>query len=62
VWGPNGSSRRDARERSMFRLTRATIVVSQPPRLSTPLVPARLARSQASWTASSASLSEPSIR
>jgi hypothetical protein len=46
----------------MFRQTRATIVVSQPPRFSTSLVPARLTRSQVSWTASSASASEPSIR
>jgi hypothetical protein len=58
---PRGSSRRAARERSMSRHTRATTVVSQPPRLSTPPVPARLTRSQASCTASSASLSEPSI-
>ena len=46
----------------MFRHTRATTVVSQPPRFSTSLVSARLTRSQASWTASSASLTEPSIR
>ena len=59
---PSGSSRRDLRERSMSRQTRATTVVSQPPRFSTPLVSARLSRSQASCTASSASLSEPSIR
>ena len=50
------------RDRSMFRQTRATIVVSHPPRFSTSLAPARLTRSQASWTASSASVSEPSIR
>jgi len=56
------SSRRDARERSMFRHTRATTVVSHPPKFSTPLVSERLSRSQASWTASSASLTEPSIR
>jgi hypothetical protein len=31
-------------------------------RVSTPLVSERLSRSQASWTASSASLREPSIR
>ena len=60
--GPSGSSRRDLRERSMSRHTRATTVVSHPPRFSTPLVSDRLRRSQASWTASSASLSEPSIR
>ena len=52
----SGSSRRALRERSMSRHTRATTVVSQPPRLSTPLVSARLSRSQASCTASSASL------
>ena len=57
-----GSSRRDSRERSMFRHTRATTVVSHPARFSTLPVSARLRRSQASWTASSASLSEPSIR
>jgi hypothetical protein len=57
-----GSSRRDVRERNMSRDTRATIVVSHPPRFSTPLLSARLSRNQASWTASSASLSEPSIR
>jgi hypothetical protein len=42
--------------------TLATVVVNQPPRLSTPLVSARLSRSHASWTASSASAGEPSIR
>jgi hypothetical protein len=41
----------------MFSATRATIVVSQARRFSTSLVSARLSRSQASWTASSASLS-----
>ena len=40
------------RERSTFRHTRATIVVSQALRLSTPLASDRLRRSQASWTAS----------
>ena len=58
----SGSSRRDLRERSMSRHTRATTVVSQPPRFSTPLVSARLSRSHASCTASSASVREPSIR
>ena len=58
----SGSSRRVRRERSMFRHTRATTVVSQPPRFSIASASARLSRSQASWTASSASLSEPSIR
>ena len=59
---PSGSSRLDLRERNMSRDTRATIVVSHPPRFSTPLVSQRCSRSQVSWTASSASLSEPSIR
>jgi hypothetical protein len=57
-WASQGSSR----ERSMLRQTRATTVVSQPPRFSTSLVSERLSRSQASWTASSASLTEPSMR
>ena len=39
-----------------------TTVVSQPPRFSMAPGSERLSRSQASWTASSASLSEPSIR
>jgi hypothetical protein len=60
--GSIGSSRRRVRERSMFSDTRATIVVSQPPRFSTPPAPARLSRSQVSCTASSASLAEPSMR
>jgi hypothetical protein len=42
--------------------TRATTVVSQPPRLVTAVVSARLRRSHDSCTASSASLSEPSMR
>ena len=46
--GVNGSSRRDVRDRSMSRHTRATTVVSHPPRLSMPVVPARLSRSHAS--------------
>jgi hypothetical protein len=46
----------------MFRQMRATTVVSQPPMFSTPLASLRLSRSQVSWTASSASLAEPSIR
>ena len=37
-------------------------VVSQPPRLWTSLVSARASRSQVPWTASSASVREPSIR
>ena len=60
--GPTGSSGRALRERSMSRHTRATTVVSHPLRFSTSLVSERLRRSQASWTASSASLNEPSIR
>jgi hypothetical protein len=59
---PTSSSRRDRRTRSMSRHTRATTVVSQPPRLATASASERLRRSHASWTASSASLSEPSIR
>jgi hypothetical protein len=61
-WTASGSSCRRLRERSMFRHTRATTVVSQPPRFSTSAAPARLSRTQASCTASSASASEPSIR
>jgi hypothetical protein len=57
-----GSSRRDARVRSMSRHTRATTVVSHPRRLSTPLTSVRLNRIQVSWTASSASLTDPSMR
>jgi hypothetical protein len=48
--------------RAQHRHTRATTVVSHPPRFSTALVSERLRRSQDSCTASSASLSEPSIR
>ena len=58
---PIGSSRRDFRERSMSRHTRETTVVNQPPRFSMVAVSVRLRRSHASCTASSASLSEPSI-
>ncbi|CAM5729536.1 hypothetical protein SFUMM280S_10154 [Streptomyces fumanus] len=57
-----GSSRRAVRERSRSRQIRPVTVVSQPPRLSTPSAPARSSRSQVSWTASSASAREPSIR
>jgi hypothetical protein len=52
----------DLEVRSMFRQTRATIVVSHPPRFSISSAPARSTRSQVSWTASFASASEPSIR
>ena len=58
----NGSSRREVRERSMFRHTRATTVVSHPPRFSMLSLSARLSRSHVCCTASSASLIEPSIR
>jgi hypothetical protein len=57
----SGSSRRALRERSTLSDTRATTVVSHARRFSTSLVSDRLSRSQLSWTASSASLSEPSI-
>jgi hypothetical protein len=46
----------------MSRQTRATTVVSQARRFATSRVSERLSRSQVSCTASSASLSEPSIR
>ena len=58
----NETSRRRRRERSMCRHSRATTVVSHPPRLSICSALDRLSRIQASWTASSASVSEPSIR
>ena len=58
----SGSSPRVLRARSMFRHTRATTVVSQPPRFSISSASLRLSRTQASCTASSASLSEPSMR
>ncbi len=57
-----GSSRRDLRDLSMLRDTRPTTVVSQPPRFSISSASERLSRIQVSWTASSASLSEPSMR
>jgi hypothetical protein len=46
----------------MFRHTRATTVVSHPVKFWTSLVSARLTRSQASCTASSASADDPSMR
>ena len=52
----------DVRDRSTFSETRPTTVVSQPPRFSIAAASVRLSRSHVSWTASSASLSEPSIR
>jgi len=45
----------------MSRHTCPMTVVSPPPRFSMQLVSERLSRSQASWTASSASLMEPSF-
>jgi hypothetical protein len=57
-----GSSRRVRRERRMFSDTLETTVVSQPGRFSTSAVPVRSKRIQVSWTASSASVSEPSMR
>lgn len=62
TWTPSGSSRRVSRERSTFRQTRATTVVSQPPRFSTAAESERFSRTHASCTASSASLNEPRIR
>lgn len=58
----SGDSPREVRERSMSRHTRPTTVVSQPPRFSIPSAPARFSRSHASCTASSASVSDPSMR
>ena len=46
----------------MFSATRETTVVSQARRFSTSVVSVRSKRIHASWTASSASLSEPSMR
>ena len=62
TWVAIGSSRRDLRARSMFSETRAMIVVSQARRFSTAWLSERLRRSHVSWTASSPSASEPSIR
>jgi hypothetical protein len=47
---------------SWLRHTRATTVVSHPPRFSMFFPSERLSRSQTSWTASSASFIDPSIR
>jgi hypothetical protein len=58
---PTESSRHARLARSMPRQTRATTVVSQPPRFATAWVSARESRGHASCTAS-ASLAEPSIR
>src|SRR5262245_31407673 len=46
----------------MFKLTRATTVVNHPVRFSIARASERLSRSQDSCTASSASLSDPSMR
>ena len=62
TWVSRDASRRVLRDRSMLRQTRPTTVVSQARRFSTSLVSVRLRRIQASWTASSASLTEPSMR
>ena len=62
TWVSRDASRRVLRERSMLRATRPTTVVSHARRLSTSLVSVRLSRIHASWTASSASVTEPSIR
>ncbi len=48
MYGPNASSRRDDRARSMFSDTRATTVVSHAPRFSTALASVRLSLSHAS--------------
>ena len=53
-----GSSRRAVRERGMSRHTRDTPVVNHACRFSTPVGSARLRQSQASCTASSASLTD----
>ena len=60
--GPARLSGLAALARSAFRQTLVTIVVSQPPRFSTPPAPAAANLTHASCTASSASSSDPSIR
>jgi hypothetical protein len=55
------ASRRVRRDRSMFRQTRPTTVVSQACMLSTAIGSWSRIRSHASWRASSVSLTEPSI-
>jgi hypothetical protein len=59
---PAGSSGRLRRARSMFSASRPVTVVSQPPRFATSLTSVLVRRSQVSWTASSASVIEPSSR
>jgi hypothetical protein len=58
----SGCSARAPRLRSTSRQIRPVTVVSQPRRSSMPPPPVRASRSQASWTASSASVCEPSTR
>ncbi len=62
TWTSRGCSPRDRLERRKSREIRLTTVVSHPRRLTTSLVSERAIRSQASWTASSASSTDPSIR
>ena len=62
VTSAKGSSRRVARDRRMFKQTRAVIVVSQAGTLAMSGSGARLTRNQVSCTASSASAREPSMR
>ena len=61
-WASSDSSRRLLRERSRLRATRPTAATSQASRLSISPAFERLSRIHASWTASSASLVELSIR
>jgi hypothetical protein len=61
-WVSRGSSGWLRRVRSRDRHTRATTVVSHAPTFSISPAPVRWNRSHASWTASSASAAEPSIR
>ena len=60
--GRRDSSRRDFRDRRKSREIRLITVVSHPRRLTTSVVSVRDSRSQASWTASSASSTDPSMR
>ena len=57
--GTSGLARRDC---STLRQSRETTVVSQLPKFATPVASERLTRNQASWTVSSASVRELSIR
>ena len=59
---PTGTSCRCRRDRRMLSDTRAATVVSQPPRFCSWLLSVPASRSQVSWTASSASVIEPSSR